>query len=162
LEKTVRLQRDVEYSLISLTALGEGRGLMSAAELSRRFAIPRSLLAKVLQRLQKGGLIEAERGQQGGYRLLRPLEAITIQEVIETLRGSERLAPCLEGQPCPQLDSCSIRNGVSSLQGLFEELLSSLTLAQLSALPAGPGRGMELGDSLSEPGPVKLAAGAEA
>jgi len=128
----VRLQKDVEYSLISLAALGEGSGVMSAAALARRFELPRSLLSKLLQRLQKGGLIEAQRGQRGGYRLRRPLSAITVQEVIETLRGSERLAPCLEGGHCLQARSCSIRHGVASLQGRFEELLSSLTLAELA------------------------------
>jgi Rrf2 family protein len=138
----VRLQKDVEYSLISLMALGDGDELRSAAELAQRFSIPQSLLAKLLQRLQKGGLIEAERGPRGGYRLRRPLEQITVQEVVQTIRGVERLAPCLEGEPCDQLDSCTIRHGVVTLQGLFEELLSSLTLAQLSEL--APGGTLEL------------------
>ena len=130
----MRLQKDVEYGLISLMALGEGVGLMSAAELAQRFAIPQSLLAKLLQRLQKAGLIEAERGARGGYRLRRPLEEITVQEVVEAIRGVEPLAPCLDGDPCAQFDSCTIRHGVVTLQGLFQQLLNSLSLAQLAGL----------------------------
>ena len=150
----MRLRKDVEYGLISLTALGEGQALVSAADLSRRFRIPRSLLAKILQRLQRGGLIEAQRGQRGGYRLRRPLEAITVQEVIETLRGGQRLAACLEGEPCAQSDSCSIRHGVASLQGLFEELLRSLTLRQLADLQRSPGGPPEPGGEPGEGNPA--------
>jgi Rrf2 family protein len=143
----VRLQKDVEYGLISLMALGEGDGLMSAAELAQRFSIPQSLLAKLLQRLQKAGLIAAERGAHGGYRLLRSLEGITVQEVVEAIRGVEPLAPCLEGDPCAQFDSCTIRHGVVTLQGLFQQLLNSLSLAQLGGLSRSGGLALEIGAS---------------
>jgi Rrf2 family protein len=140
----VRLQKDVEYGLISLMALGEGEGLMSAAELAQRFSIPQSLLAKLLQRLQKAGLIEAERGAHGGYRLLRSLDGITVQEVVEAIRGVEPLAPCLDGDPCAQYDSCTIRHGVVTLQGLFQELLDSLSVAQLAGLSRSGGPALEI------------------
>ncbi|MBN1837550.1 MAG: Rrf2 family transcriptional regulator [Spirochaetales bacterium] len=133
----MQFQKDVEYGLVTLTALGESEGLVSASQLSGSLSIPRSLEAKILQRLQKGGLIEAVRGQRGGYRLRRPLKAITVQEVIETLRGSERLTPCLRGEECARMDSCTIRRGVVSLQGLFDVLLSSVTLAQLAGRSEG-------------------------
>ena len=151
----MRLHKQVEYCLISLIALGERNAVVSAAELSRRFGIPRSLLAKLLQSMHRGGLIEAERGPRGGYRLRRPLAGITVREVSETLRGSVRLAPCLGGEPCAQLPFCSIRHGVWTLQGLVDGLLGSLSLAQLAAVPARGNREAPPAVSGGEPGELQ-------
>jgi len=56
-------------------------------------------LAKVLQRLAHAGLVTSMRGPQGGFKLARPAEEITLLEIFEAIEGTLTVHACLLGQP---------------------------------------------------------------
>ena len=127
----MKLQRDVEYGLMSLIDLNRENGqehAASARTLAGRLGVPRELLRKVLQRLQRAGMLAAARGATGGYRLARPLGDISLREVIEASRGPLRVADCLGPRRCSQEASCTIRSQVHALQGLLQGFLGSLSV----------------------------------
>ena len=55
----MRFNKDIEYALISLVAMGREDGVMSARELSDRFSIPYELLCKILQRLSHARIVSS-------------------------------------------------------------------------------------------------------
>jgi len=60
---------------------------LSAKDIAEAYGIPPQLLAKILQRLTKAGLLRSPCGTNGGYALSRPPEDITAFEVIGAIDG---------------------------------------------------------------------------
>ncbi|QCQ93296.1 RrF2 family transcriptional regulator [Rhodococcus sp. SGAir0479] len=50
-------------------------------------ALPGKFLEAVLADLRRGGLVSSRRGPDGGYRLTRPADEITVADVIRTVEG---------------------------------------------------------------------------
>jgi Rrf2 family protein len=110
---------------------------VSARALAARLGVPGELLSKVLQRLQRAGLVAAVRGSRGGYRLQRPLSDISLREVIEASHGPLAVVDCLKRGVCPQETHCSIRPQTRGLQDLLDGFLGSLSVLQFAAQAGG-------------------------
>jgi Rrf2 family transcriptional regulator, cysteine metabolism repressor len=52
------------------------------ADIARRQKIPQKFLELILSSLKQGGFVESRRGAEGGYRLAKPADQITIGEVL--------------------------------------------------------------------------------
>lgn len=68
-------------------AVANGRPL-TARDLASELTLPLDYLHKVLRRLVRAALLESARGEQGGFRLARPADAITLLDVVEAVDGS--------------------------------------------------------------------------
>ena len=71
----LRLSKKTDYALMAmkhLALLGD-RGSSSAREIAEQYDIPVELMAKVLQRLARKGLLSSHQGTRGGYELARPV-----------------------------------------------------------------------------------------
>ena len=132
----MKLQRDVEYGLMGLIDLEREAGPVSARTLAERLRVPGELLSKVLQRLQRAGLVAAVRGARGGYRLQRPLSEISLREVIEASHGPLAVVDCVKSG-CPQETHCTIRPQAHGLQGLLDGFLGSLSVRQFAERTGG-------------------------
>src|SRR6266545_6378197 len=53
------------------------------ADIARRQRIPQKFLELILASLKQGGFVESRRGAEGGYRLARPADQITIGQVLK-------------------------------------------------------------------------------
>jgi len=60
------------------------------AEIARRQKIPQKFLELILASLKQGGFVESRRGAEGGYRLARPAEQITVGQVLNFVEQSKR------------------------------------------------------------------------
>jgi Rrf2 family nitric oxide-sensitive transcriptional repressor len=67
--------------------------LSSIGDIARYYGISHNHLTKVAHDLRKAGYLEAVRGRNGGIRLARPPEEVTLGDVV---RHSEKLAGMLE------------------------------------------------------------------
>lgn len=130
----MRFTKDIEYALISLTAMSGENRLYSARELSAVHTIPYGLLCKILQRLAHGNIVESVQGPRGGYRIARSPEEITLGEIIAVVQGHTSLAPCLDGEEdCVQRKGCAIRGTMLKVQSLWEKMLGSLSLSEFAS-----------------------------
>src|SRR5471030_1660307 len=59
------------------------------AEVARRQKIPQKFLELILASLKQGGFVESRRGAEGGYRLARPANEITVGEVLKFVEESK-------------------------------------------------------------------------
>lgn len=67
--------------------------LSSIGDIARHYDISHNHLTKVAHDLRKAGYLEAVRGRNGGIRLARPPEEVTLGDVV---RHSEKLGGMLE------------------------------------------------------------------
>lgn len=138
----LRINKDVEYALISLIAMGQSEEVLSARELSSRFRIPYGLLGKILYRLAQAEIVESVQGPHGGYRLKETPDRITVGRVMEAIHGPSRIAACLDvSGDCSQLFACNIRGVVGQVQRSWDLFINSMTLAQFAALDPSPEAG---------------------
>lgn len=127
-----RLSKRADYGLIAMKHLAtHPQRSCSAPEIARTYRIPSELMAKVLQKLVRKGLLESHAGPNGGYALAREAEDIKVIEVLEALEGPIQLTPC-EADDCEQLELCSIRDPLRGVKQRMVSVLVDTTIHQLS------------------------------
>lgn len=123
-----------DYGLIALKHISTqpGKRLINAREISTAFNLPPNLLAKILQSLSQSGIIEAQKGSGGGYRMTREPESVTLTEVFESIEGPVHLVVCTsDGGCCSIEDRCTVKNGLVNLERRFTEFFNTITLADM-------------------------------
>ena len=109
----LRLSKKADYALIAMKhlALREGRGSSSAREIAEEYAIPVELMAKVLQRLARRGLLSSQQGTRGGYQLARTSRSISVADVIQAIDGPLTVTACsAHNERCGQFAKCNVRD----------------------------------------------------
>ena len=83
----MRLSARVDYALRALSELAASAQPAKVDELAAAQGVPSKYLEAILGELRRSGLLRSQRGQDGGYRLARPAERISIADVIRALDG---------------------------------------------------------------------------
>jgi Rrf2 family protein len=138
----LRFTKQVDYGLIAMQYIAEHRAdaAVGVKRIADEFGIPAELLAKVCQRLAKGGLLLAQSGPRGGYRLTLPSSAVTVGQVIRVLEGPLAIVRCMADHgECAQGARCTLQNPARKIQAAITNLLDTTTLAELTGddVPAG-------------------------
>ena len=100
-----------------------GSGPQSIKLIAERQGIPEAYLEQLIAVLRREGLVISNRGAQGGYRLVRPPQEITVGEVLRALEGGLNLVDCLlDEDSCGKSCACpsrivwmKIRDGMNSI-----------------------------------------------
>ncbi|HEV8614677.1 MAG TPA: Rrf2 family transcriptional regulator [Methylomirabilota bacterium] len=131
----LRFTKRADYGLMAIhyIAVHDPLGSVSAKRIAEEFSIPPEIMAKILQRLAKRGLIVSQNGPKGGYGLSRRPAEITVGEVIRALEGPINIVSCLEDSTCPQIERCNLRRPVKKLQAAISQVLDSMSLAELTS-----------------------------
>jgi Rrf2 family protein len=84
----VYISAKVDYAVRALCTLADNDGHPVTAEaLAQRQGLPSKFLESILNDMRRAGLLVSQRGAEGGYRLSRPADSITVAEVIRPLDG---------------------------------------------------------------------------
>ena len=132
----VRLSKKAEYGLIAIRhiAAQPGRGLVTAKEIADIYRIPYDLLAKVLQKLTKAGLIISTQGVRGGYALAGNPAEIRVSTIINAIEGvTPMIAQCMAEGPdsCIVFTTCTIKSPLTKVQANIDRAFSSMTLSEI-------------------------------
>lgn len=78
-----------EYALQAIfdLALQPPGDPVKIADIARRQKIPQKFLELILASLKQGGFVESRRGAEGGYRLARSADQITVGQVLRFVEG---------------------------------------------------------------------------
>jgi Rrf2 family protein len=115
-------------------AVKAGPSSASAREIAEQYDIPIELMAKVLQRLVRAGLLISTQGTRGGYTLSRPPEAISVADVIQAIDGPFTVTACSsENNDCEQYSKCSIRVPLWQIRERIAATLGMVTIAEMAA-----------------------------
>lgn len=85
----MRISSKGEYGIRALFDLAQhyGQGLIQSEDIAARQGIPVNYLNQMLITLRRAGLIESQRGPQGGHALAQAPEQITLRMALEALEG---------------------------------------------------------------------------
>lgn len=126
-----------EYGLRALIELAsqETRKPICAREIASRQDIPERFLEQQITSLRKAGLVNSQRGADGGCSLARAPEAITVLEVIEALDGPVMNMDCISqsGSDCRQSTQCVIQELWLESQVQLRGYLGSVTIGDLAS-----------------------------
>jgi len=136
----MRLTSFTDYGLRMLMRMAsEPKRAYSSAELADEFGLSRNHLAKIMQRLSRGGLIETRRGGGGGAVLARAPDEIRLGAIIRLLEEDQPLVECFaaNGGACSIEGQCRLKARLRSAEAAFIADLDRSTLADI-ALQPGP------------------------
>lgn len=129
----MRVSAKVDYALRAMVELAAHPDrLVTGEQLANAQKIPPKFLESILAQLRSAGLVASQRGAEGGYRLARPAEEISIADVIRELEGP--IATVRGVRP----DELEYAGAAAPLRGIWLELrtqmrgvLEETTLADL-------------------------------
>ena len=133
----LKISKSVEYSILALKQIynNSGSSLLTAKDISARENIPTEMVAKLLQKLKKNGILESVQGKFGGYRYATSPTQITLYSIVEAIDLEIQITDCLcenaTKKDCERIDDCSLRNPLSKLQDEIITLMKNLKLTYL-------------------------------
>jgi Rrf2 family protein len=130
----LRLSKKTDYGLLALNYLASEApaGVASARVIAEKYEIPVELLAKVMQQMARSGLVAAQKGAHGGYKLGREASTITLADIVEAIDGPLAITACgRNDDPCDQYVSCTVRDPLWKVKDRILSVLQSTTLAEM-------------------------------
>jgi Rrf2 family transcriptional regulator, nitric oxide-sensitive transcriptional repressor len=125
------LSRTAEYALRAIVWLSDhpetsitGQALAAATQ------VPPDYLAKVMQCLVRAGLVEAQRGKNGGFSLVSTPEDTTILDVINAVEPVRRIRTCPLGLAGHE-SLCPLHRSLDNIAGQLERAYGAIRLADL-------------------------------
>ncbi len=130
----MRLTSFTDYGLRMLMRMaGAPDRAFSTAELAEEFGLSRHHLAKIMQRLAQGGVIETRRGGGGGATLARPAGEIRLGAVVRLLEEGQSLVECFAtGSDCSIDGRCRLKARLRAAEAAFLANLDRSTLADIA------------------------------
>jgi Rrf2 family protein len=132
----LRLSKKADYALMAMKHLTVLTDVPSASarEIAEAYDIPVELMAKVLQRLVRRGLLSSHQGTRGGYRLSRSASMISVADVIQAIDGPLTVTACsTDAENCGQYSKCSIRDPLWRIKDRIVSALATCSLQEMSA-----------------------------
>ncbi len=127
-----------QYATRAMLDLGQHyqEGPVATEDIARRQAIPKKYLEQVLLVLKGARLVHSVRGRQGGYRLARPPEEITVGEIVRVTDGPLAPISCVSQTAyrpctCPDERSCGFRPLWLRVREAIAAVLDNTTLAEI-------------------------------
>jgi Rrf2 family protein len=127
-----------EYALRALLVLTlhHGENVVPIQTIADEQNIPKKFLEQILNDLKRLGAVESKRGVNGGYRLARPPEHITLASIVRHVEGAMAPVSCVserfyERCTCPDEAKCPIRDVMMEARDAVVKIMERLTLADL-------------------------------
>ncbi len=127
------ITRNTDYAVRAVCYMSrKADKLVSVSELVRELRIPKPFLRKILQILNKEGIVKSHRGIGGGFRLARPTSKIYLTDLINVFQGPLRLNECLfKKELCPNRKRCHLKNRIDKIEKFVVSEVESITVKDL-------------------------------
>ena len=142
----LRFSRAADYGLraaLEVARVPDGP-LVTRRAIAGATGAPTSVLAQALAGLVRGGVLAAHAGRNGGYRLARAADEVTIHDVILAVDGPDREERCvLSDGVCSWEGACPFHGFLVAAQERFLDALRDTSLADVldghspTAVPRG-------------------------
>jgi Rrf2 family protein len=125
-----------QYALRALYELArqKEKGLVKIQDIAAHQAIPQRFLEVILNQLKGSGMVASKRGFQGGYRLVRAPEEITVGELfryLDRITDSAHGMTCTSRSDCPLHESCAFMPMWNRVQDAIFRVYDSTTIQDL-------------------------------
>jgi len=112
-------------------AMRHGKGPVTLAGISERQDISLSYLEQLFGKLRRHGLVDSVRGPGGGYTLAKPLDVVSVADIIRAVDEPMDATQCGGKENCRDEHRCMTHDLWVSLNEKIYEYLDSVTLGDL-------------------------------
>ena len=130
----MRLRLETDYGIRCILYLARQEDYVQAGKIAMEMAVPENVIPRVLSRLKRYGLVIARSGVQGGHKLGRPPEQITMLDIIHCMEDRFVMGRSEEVPKVVTADDDGIQSVYQyfvGLQELVNKSMSSVTIADL-------------------------------
>lgn len=123
-----------DYGVLLMSELANHADkVQRAPDLAEATRIPQPTVRKVMTALIQSGLVESTRGINGGYKLQRQPNAISVRELIHCLEGNVALTDCEASgvKACEQSEVCGTRKNWLKINQAMRDALQNITLQDM-------------------------------
>ncbi len=127
------LARSTDYAVKTICSLAWTPGqVVTVGELVKELRIPRAFLRKILQILNKEGIVNSSKGSGGGFTLAMKISEISIADLIEAFQGPLSINECVfKKKSCPHTRRCPLKKKIDQIEDYVESELKSVTIGSL-------------------------------
>ena len=127
------ITRRCDYACRMLRAVSQANGeRISVSDISKAEGIPYSFARSIQHDLVKAGFLSTVRGARGGVTLAKPVEDISVLDILRAVEGSVGISPCSEDPSfCEKSSCCAYHRVWRGADRLLEDYLGSFTLYDL-------------------------------
>lgn len=131
------LSQKTRYAIRAMQHLADryGEGPVQLGEIATAQKIPAKFLTTILSELGRAGVVESQRGRDGGYWLASPPQELTYGNLVRLMRGSLALVPCASRNAhercsnCVAENDCRLRALMLKVRDQTADLLDSIHLS---------------------------------
>jgi len=131
----IRITRQTDYGIVLLAcfATSPKSSLRNARDLAAETGQPLPTVSKILKTLARQGLLESQRGVNGGYRLAREASSISVADIISALEGPIAITECLDeaADDCNYEASCPCRPNWERINVAIRGALGGIPLTDM-------------------------------
>ena len=117
----MRITLESDYALRILSAMATHTEVTDAKTLSDETSVTLRFTLKILHKLVSENMVKSFKGVNGGYKLNRSAEEITLKDVIELIDGPIAIVKCLESS-----ESCSLNHDKTAC--IYHHIFDSIYL----------------------------------
>ena len=125
--------RETDYAVRTVLYLAKNRDrTASVTEVAHAMQIPKSFLAKLLQRLVRRHILTSSRGVNGGFQLAQKPSEITLLSIMEAVQGPAGINVCaIDSKRCKLSSTCAVHPVWVEMRKEVEKRLKRETIAKL-------------------------------
>jgi FeS assembly SUF system regulator len=141
----LRVSKLTDYATVVMTVLAEAQtasnAVLSAQDLAERAHLEVPTVSKLLKQLAQAQLVESFRGVNGGYRLARARERISLADIVIAMEGPFGMTECSAHVGlCDHESHCGVRGNWRRVSDVIEMSLRQMTLAEMCRPAPAPKR----------------------
>jgi Rrf2 family protein len=123
----MQITRETDYAIRCVYYLAKKPDEVTMVdEIAKEMLIPKSFLAKILQKLAKAKIVKSYRGVKGGFQLSKKSESISIYDVILATEGPVAINMCaIDKRRCSLTNRCLIHPVWVTIRNNIEKMLKS-------------------------------------
>ena len=131
----MRITTKGRYALratLALAKMDKNRGPVSINQLSEQEGISPVFLEQIFFKLRKAGLVSSIRGPGGGFSFAKPLDQLTVKDILEASGEEFGLTFCEKhSQSCPKSGYCPSHFIWVELTEIIDHYFTQITLASI-------------------------------
>ena len=128
----MRMTTKGRYALratLALAQMGKNGGMVSISTLSEAEDISSVFLEQIFFKLKKAGIVKSVRGPGGGFSFARPLDSLSIREILDAAGEELTVLPCDRRESeCERQSECMAHQVIIKTTEQINKYLDGLTL----------------------------------
>ena len=127
------ITRDTDYAIRALRFIAKNKKkIVTVSELVKELRIRRPFLRKILQVLNKKGILKSYKGLGGGFELAHQPQKIFLLDVMKIFQGKFKLSECLLNKHiCPNIRTCPLNKKIKRIGKYIINELKPINIARI-------------------------------